>query len=101
MWLKPIHKPSFPEEQEYKARREAVRNNIERYFEVRKSHFRVLRVENKIWYLDRIIEQVQACIILHITLVELQLSEKMNTEADEYGTCGTIAFRLYSTLQTK
>jgi len=64
-----IHKPASEGESKYKRRQEALRKDIERCFGVLQASFNVLWVENKMWYIQNILDQASVCVILHNRIV--------------------------------
>lgn len=83
IFAEPIHKTGSEMESEYTRRREALIKNIERCLGVLQARFGVLRVENKMWYLVRIIEQGQACVVLHSMIVEMMKHGELESEIDD------------------
>lgn len=86
LFAKAISNPTNKAEKLYTNVQEALRKDIERCFGVLQARFNVLRQENKMWYLESIVTQSQACVILHNLIVTMQKKEEFTDERGDDGT---------------
>ena len=84
-FAKPISTPTNSAERLYTSVQEATRKDIERCFGVLQARFNVLRQENKMWYLDQIVTQSQACVIIHNLIVTMQKNGDFTDEKEADG----------------
>ena len=88
IFAQPIHHPETESERKYTKRQEAVRKDVERCVGVLQARFNVLRVENRMWYIDAVLDQGSTCVILHNMLVQIATDGEL---AGEIGSEGTVA----------
>jgi hypothetical protein len=81
----PCHHPTNVMEMEYTRRQEAVRKDIERCFGVLQARWFCLRVERKHWSDIDVIEEGQACVILHNMIIQMQNDGQLEGEKDITG----------------
>jgi Plant transposon protein len=86
----PHHSPSNAMKRAYTQCQESVRKDVERCFGVRQGRFFCLRIENKLWSANAVMEEGRACVVLHNMIVEMCRDGNLIDEMDLFGYCMTV-----------
>lgn len=85
IFAKPMEVQNEIEEKRYKKLQEGLQKDIEQCFRVLQATILCLRTEKKLWYLDQVMEQRQACIILKIMIVKMKKEGDLDGAVDGEG----------------